>query len=175
MYHFRSDCACVISVGGGTVGIDRKLDATGKRSVRFTPCANKCLSLFNISFIFWSLNNYDLLYLWRKLEMWERILVDEIIKATYLNLLYQLGFFPLESCMHGAFNSGNLRKNYSFSELLLHGQQSLIKKMIKERKMDNLRYRRHHWLVRRQIKFLKNCDQNLRKTECQGKQLIIIL
>ena len=31
--------------------------------------------------------------------MWERILVDEIIKATYLNLLYQLGFFSLESCM----------------------------------------------------------------------------
>lgn len=57
--------------------------------------------------------------------MWERILVDEIIKATYLNLLYQLGFFSLESCMHGAFNSGNLRNNYSFSELLLQGQQSL--------------------------------------------------
>ena len=37
---------------GGTVGIDRKLGATGKRSVRFTHCASKCFSLFNISFIF---------------------------------------------------------------------------------------------------------------------------
>jgi len=37
---------------GGIVGIDRKLGATGKRSVRFTHCASNCFSLFNISFIF---------------------------------------------------------------------------------------------------------------------------